>query len=97
MEGYEFKTTFWTDFTIADHFGVDAIRDTYRRAFAEWKDNVIYLAELALVLNWKCWMHYESKREDLSDVYGELYYQTNDYAYSTLEGDDMKYYYKVLD
>ena len=29
---YEFKTTFWTDFTIADHFGLDAVKDTYQSA-----------------------------------------------------------------
>ena len=27
--GYETKTTFWEDFTIADAFGVDAINDTF--------------------------------------------------------------------
>ena len=31
--GYEPKTTFWDDFTIADKFGVKAVEDTYRRAF----------------------------------------------------------------
>ena len=37
--GYESKTTFWEDFTIADYFGKDAIQDTYNRAFKEWKSN----------------------------------------------------------
>ena len=35
---------FMTDFRIADLFGENAIRDTYKRAFAEWKDNVEYFA-----------------------------------------------------
>jgi len=30
---YEFKTTFWMDFTIADAFGLDAVRDTFKRSF----------------------------------------------------------------
>ena len=51
--GYKFKTTFWSDFSIADRFGLDAVQDTFNRAFAEWKSNVIYLTELVLVLNWK--------------------------------------------
>lgn len=39
--GYEMQTTFWQDFTIADAFGIDAIKDTFNRAFKEWKDNYI--------------------------------------------------------
>ena len=35
--GYEVFTTFWDDFTIADSFGISAIKDTYKRAFEEWK------------------------------------------------------------
>ena len=31
--GYTVQTTFWEDFTIADLFGLSAIRDTYNRAF----------------------------------------------------------------
>ncbi len=33
--GYELKTTFWRDFTIADMFGVEAVEDTFYRAFNE--------------------------------------------------------------
>lgn len=35
--GYEPISTFWTDFSIADTFGKEAVKDTYERAFAEWK------------------------------------------------------------
>lgn len=49
--GYELQTTFWDDFTIADLFGLSAIRNTFNRAFEEWKDNYKYLTELILVLN----------------------------------------------
>lgn len=31
--GYETKTTFWDDFSIAEMFGINAVRDTYKRAF----------------------------------------------------------------
>lgn len=34
--GYQPKTTFWMDFSIADRFGTEAIVDTYERAFKEW-------------------------------------------------------------
>lgn len=50
-----YKTTFYQDFSIADRFGHDAIKDTYNRAFTEWKGNYKYLTELVIVLNHKMW------------------------------------------
>ena len=57
MNDYQMMTTFWSDFSIADRFGARAIKDTYERAFNEWKDNYQYLTELVMVLNWKIWQH----------------------------------------
>ena len=37
--GYEIKTTFWSDFTIAEKFGISAIRETFNNAFHNWKNN----------------------------------------------------------
>lgn len=93
---YEFKTTFWQDFTIAEAFGIDAIKDTYKRAFNEWKDNYVYLTELVLVLNWKIWDWYEIDR-DIAILYNELWEKTQDYAYNHLKGDELTYYYRTLD
>ena len=39
------STTFWTDFSIADRFGIKAVKDTFERAFKEWKSNARYLKE----------------------------------------------------
>ena len=50
---YECITTFWEDFSIADAFGIEAIKDTFKRAFEEWKTNYKYLTELVIVLNIK--------------------------------------------
>lgn len=46
--GYTLQTTFWSDFSIADRFGLPAVQDTFNRAFAEWKKNYKYLTELIL-------------------------------------------------
>lgn len=35
--GYEVKTTFWEDFSIAELFGCDAVVDTYNRAMENGK------------------------------------------------------------
>ena len=63
LNGYEPQTTFWEDFSIADKFGKDAVQDTYNRAFADWKSNVVYLTEMVLVLNHKIWQHYTHNDE----------------------------------
>lgn len=91
------STTFKIDFSIADHFGVEAIKDTFDRAFKEWGENVQYIAELAIVLNHKCWDYYFKSNEKYSRLYADLYHQINDYAYEHFEGDDIQFYFSVTD
>ena len=94
---YEFKTTFWQDFTIADCFGIDAVKDTFKRAFKEWRNDVVYVTELSLVLNWKCWQHYENGDKELSRLYSDLYYAVDGWCYANLKDDDLVYYWKTTD
>ena len=94
--GYEPKTTFWEDFTIADRFGASAIKDTYNRAFKEWKGDYIYLTELVMVLNHKIWQWYE-KNQTIAKLYNDLWEKTDAYACSHLKGDELNYFYKTLD
>lgn len=94
---YDFKTTFWQDFTIADKFGISAIKDTYNRAFTEWKDNYIYLTELVLILNWKIWQHYDSGNIQIAQVYNSLWEKTDNYACSHLKGNELTYFFKETD
>ena len=51
--GYRLETTFWEEFSIAETYGADAIREHYGMVFNQWKDNLNYMTELVLVLNWK--------------------------------------------
>lgn len=97
VNGYETKTTFWQDFSIADAFGNDAIQDTYNRAFGEWKTNYIYLTELVLVLNWKCWYWYENKNEERSLLYEKLFYEAQEYALDNLKGKEFDYFFHTTD
>ena len=53
VANYNFSTTFWMDFSIADRFGVKAVKDTYHRAFKAWKHDYRYLTDLVIVLNHK--------------------------------------------
>lgn len=96
MTGYKPKTTFYRDFSIAENFGTDAIRNTYKRAFAAWKDNVEYLTELVMVLNWKIWEHYETN-ERYAEVYQGLWKQADNWALDNLKGDDLMYFLTTTD
>ena len=91
-----FRPTFWDDFSIADRFGKDAIIDTYHRAFQDWHRSVVYITELALVLNWKSWEYAESN-PDLSRLYEYLWDIVNTWCYDNLKGRDLDYYYKTTD
>lgn len=95
--GYEPKTTFWDDFSIADRFGTSAIKDTYKRAFSEWKSNVEYITELVLVLNWKIWYYNDTGNMALAELYNGLWEKTHDWCLNNLKGDDLSYYLRTVD
>lgn len=84
-------TTFWTDFSIADKFGASAVKDTFDRAFYEWKGNYKYLVELIIVLNIKSWMMNGQSKAAMSELYANLYYTANDYAADNLKGEEAEY------
>ena len=94
--GYETITTFFDDFTIADKFGVSAIKDTYNRCFDEWKNNYKYLTELVMVLNWKIWENYEHNKE-YAKVYNDLWSKADEYACENLKGEEASYFFRVTD
>lgn len=94
--GYTCQTTFWMDFSIADRFGISAVKDTYKRAFKEWKSNVVYLTELVLVLNYKIHQYYQ-RNEQLARVYDQLWREADQWACDTLQGEDLNYFYQILD
>lgn len=95
--GYETKTTFWQDFSIADMFGAAAVKDTYKRAFKEWKHNTEYVTELVMVLNWKMWDHAEHGRDTLGRLYQQLWTEADTWCLDHLKGNDLTYYYRTTD
>ena len=94
--GYDLITTFWGDFSIADKYGIAGVKDTYKRAFNEWKDDYKFFTELTLVLNHKIWQHYESNRE-LAALYDRLWREADEYAMNNFKGEELDYYYRVID
>ena len=94
--GYKPLTTFWQDFSIADAFGLQAVKDTSKRAFEEWKEDYKYLTELVMVLNHKIYQWYV-KNIKLAKLYNELWSLTDGYAVNNLKGDELDYFYNVID
>lgn len=96
MTGYKPMTTFYEDFSIADNFGASAVKDTYKRAFRNWKDDYKYLTELVMALNWKIFEYYEENR-NLAKLYDELWREASNWAIENLKDDELTYYFRTTD
>lgn len=96
-DGYKMKTTFFSDFAIADLFGVSAVKDTYKRSMRDWKDNVLYMKELTFALNIMCWDHYHKGNIKMSELYSNLYHECYDKCLNHFKGDELHEYWSFLD
>lgn len=96
VECYTPKTTFWQDFWIASVYGTDAVWDTYNRAMKEWKDNHIFMTELALVLNHMGWA-YHKKDANMACILFTLWEKHIDWCYENLKGEELDYFMNTVD
>ena len=96
LTGYKPFTTFYQDFSIADAFGIAAIKDTYKRAFQEWQTDYRYLTELIMVLNWKIFEHYE-RNDEYATLYNDLWIEADEWACENLEDEALDYYFRTTD
>lgn len=96
MTGYRPFTTFYEDFSIADNFGPNAIKDTYKRAFRSWKTDYKYLTELVMVLNWKIWEHH-GHNEEYAKIYDELWRKADAWAMNNLKDEELTYFIRTTD
>ena len=97
LTGYEPKTTFYTDLSIADHFGTDAIKDTFNNVMKYWSEDVVYITEFCLALNWKIWEHYDAGNTAYAELYDGLWRKCDDWCISHLHGDDLRYFIRTVD
>lgn len=93
---YETFTTFFEDFEIAERFGINAIKDTYKRAFKSWKNDVKYITELTMILNIKIWGWTECY-QPYAELYQELWEKTQDWCFENLKGEDLNYFISTTD
>jgi len=93
------RTTFTQDFLIAEAYGLAAIRDTYNRAFKGWKTSYKYFTELTMTLNHRlhAWFYRAGENDERTKLYDELWQKTYDWGCANLKGDELNFFYSVLD
>ena len=96
MSDFDYKG-FMKDFAIADLFGEDAIRDTFNRAKAEWKDNADYYGSFVMTLNHRLQWHYDNGNEDYARLYDELWREANESIYELFKGEELQQIVAFLD
>lgn len=94
ISGYEPKTTFWQDFTIAEAFGEESIKQTFDNAIKSWGDDYIFMTELSLVMNHKLWELYQ-KRQNLAKLYEKLWLEVEDYVFDHFAKNEAAIQYYV--
>ena len=98
LSGYERKTTFYSDLSIAEFCSnIAGVKDTFTRVCEEWKNNVEYFTEFIMSLNIKAWAWDSRGNEELSCLYSELYYQALDLGYDTFDEDGRSYLFRMTD
>ena len=106
-EDYERKTTYTSDFSIAEWCvpveGMSAIASTLRNALTNWRDNVEWFAEILLVVNLKSWEHAARGNNEYGKMYSELFYMVQALYFDWFDennpkhGEAMDYYYQYVD
>ena len=96
---YRRRTTFYEDLSIAEYYGEANVKDTYNRVMKEWLDNIEYITEFVLCLNWKCWEHHDRDNHGLAVLYHDLYYKAVDEVMEHYKNDQkaLLYYYEITD
>lgn len=98
------QTTFYSDFKLANAFGLSTVEHFFKRTFAEWQHDYKYMTELTIALNailWELYTQYEkrpSKRaEDFVNLYNRLWSQCDDFCRNHESKEARRYYFQVTD
>lgn len=96
---YRRRTTFYADLSIAEYYGEANVKDTYNQVMKEWLDNIEYITEFVLCLNWKCWEHHGRDNRELAVLYHDLYYKAVGEVMEHYKNDQksLLYYYEITD
>lgn len=96
MGEFDYKG-FMTDFRIADHFGVNAIKDTFNRAHNEWQNNADYYGSLVMTLNHLLWYHSENCNFEYAEIYEKLWRKADAFVLKHFKGEELRKILAFLD
>lgn len=94
--GKERKTTLFSDLSIAECYGIDSVKKTYKEVMRSWGNNLEFMCEWVIALNQKIWQHYNNNRE-LASVYDELWRKADEWCINHFKGEDLQRYYEYID
>lgn len=96
---YERLTTFYSDLSIAERYGENAIKDTYRNVIKSWMNDIQFITEFALCLNYKSWEWDSRENDSLVSLYADLFYEAQDKIYDHYKDNEeaLSYYYRITD
>ena len=98
--GYETISTFYADLSIADVYGIDAVKDTIKRVKDEWFNDYKMFTEFVLALNHKSWEWNARPEvngsEEIKKFYIEQYYHFDDYCLDNYKSEALEYYLSVV-
>ena len=109
--GYTCISTFYSDLTIAEVMGgKTSIEDTYKNIMREWMNDIVYITEFCMALNWKIWELEARKNNgetnvnlfpinDLQQCYNDLWQKCQSAIEKEYEDKpaDLQYFYDVTD
>ena len=100
--GYETKTTFFGDLSIAEWYGDESVKETYHNVVESWGGSVEFFTEFVMCLNHKGWEHHQlgkndEKRMKLSKLYFDLYEKVSRFVEKNFDEKGLEYYYRVTD
>lgn len=99
LSGRKRLTTFMSDLSVGEWFGLASFLDTIKNAMVSWKDDEKYMAEFVLCVNWKAWEHDARENYGWSALYSRLYDGIRDlmFEYYENEPDKSSYLWQYLD
>lgn len=97
--GYKRITTFYSDLSIAEVYGADSIKDTYKRVMESWIDDIKFITEFCMALNIKSWQMAEEGKHDTGKLYSDLYYKCRESIFEHYKNDQesLNYFFETTD
>lgn len=99
--GYTPATNLWEQFTETEFNGLEAIDTLAEDVFELYKNDIIFLTELIMVINHKSWYWFEHGDNHVARFYSELYHEFDDraikYIEANMDNNAISYYFKTLD